>query len=254
MKVVFRSIDLHPVHADVAAAGLRVVRDDGRERDERRRVARPAALDRQEAEVDVVAAQHDLLARALADGLRARVGDRLELPQAAHLLAAARSGGCISSTSATFCATSSSCSTPNARHIRRSVPNWLISSGCSEPFGFSNSSAGPPALTVRSTISVISRSGSTSAETRTSSPSRSSSAIQSRRSFTGASLRTERVGDGVLQRERASLRTRLLDVGEEEGDGAARQVAHVASLGESAGASSCRGGASRACARARRGR
>src|SRR6478752_10124907 len=93
------------------------------------------------------------------------------------------SGGCISSTSATLCATSSSFWTPKARHIRRSVPNWLMSSGCSAPFGFSNRSAGPPALTVRSTISVISRSGSTSADTRTSSPSRSSSAIQSRRSF-----------------------------------------------------------------------
>src|SRR5215471_1482873 len=93
-------------------------------------------------------------------------------------------GGCISSTSATRCATSSSRSTPNARHIRRSVPNWLIKSGCWDPFRFSNSSAGPPAFTVRSVISVISRSGSTSTETRTSSPSRSSSAIQSRRSFT----------------------------------------------------------------------
>src|SRR5581483_469019 len=80
-------------------------------------------------------------------------------------------------------ATSSSFSTPNARDMRRSVPNWLMSRACSEPFGRSNRSAGPPAFTVRSTISVISRSGSTSAVTRTSSPSRSSSAIQSRRSF-----------------------------------------------------------------------
>src|SRR5919197_3262408 len=70
--------------------------------------------------------------------------------------------------------------------MRRSVPNWLISSGRSAPLGLSNSSAGPPALTVRSTISVISRCGSTSAETRTSSPSRSSSAIQERRSDEGA--------------------------------------------------------------------
>ena len=38
-------------------------------------------------------------------------------------------GGCISSTSSSFPATSSSRSTPNARHIRRSVPNWLISNG-----------------------------------------------------------------------------------------------------------------------------
>src|SRR3954454_7114709 len=108
-------------------------------------------------------------------------------------------GGCISSTSATRCATSSSFSTPRARHIRRSVPNWLIRSGCFALFGRSKSSAGPPALTVRSTISVISRSGSTSAETRTSSPSRSSSAIHSRRSFAG----TARVYGRKLVRPRA---------------------------------------------------
>src|SRR5439155_27381834 len=76
----------HPVHAEVAAAGLRVVGDHGWERDERRRVAGPAALDRQEAEVDIVAAQHDLLARALADRLRAGVGDGLELAQPSDLL------------------------------------------------------------------------------------------------------------------------------------------------------------------------
>ena len=95
-------------------------------------------------------------------------------------------GGCISSTSSSFAATSSSRSTPNARHIRRSVPNWLISSGRREPFVRSNRSAGPPAFTVRSTISVISRSGSTSAETRTSSPSSLEQAIHSRRSEGGA--------------------------------------------------------------------
>src|SRR3954469_24784814 len=78
--------ELHPVHADVAAAGLRIVGDHGRECDERRRVARPAALDREEPEIDVVAAQHDLLARALADRLGAGVGDRLELSQPPHLL------------------------------------------------------------------------------------------------------------------------------------------------------------------------
>ena len=103
-------------------------------------------------------------------------------------------------------ATSSSRWTPNARHILRSVPNWLIRSGCSDPFGFSNSSAGPPAFTVRSTISVISRSGSTSAETRTSSPSRSSSAIQSRRSRGPWRLSLWRRGVG----KRSPARTRAL--------------------------------------------
>ena len=77
-------------------------------------------------------------------------------------------GGCISSTSASFAATASRLGAPKAMAMRRSVPNWLISSGCSEPFGFSKSSAGPPpALTSRSTISVISRYGSTSALMRT---------------------------------------------------------------------------------------
>ena len=55
-------------------------------------------------------------------------------------------GGCISSTLSSFAATSSSRSTPKARHMRRSVPNWLISSGCCEPLTFSKRSAGPFAL------------------------------------------------------------------------------------------------------------
>src|SRR3954470_19189416 len=117
-------------------------------------------------------------------------------------------GGCISSTSVTRPPTSSRLSTPSARHMRRSVPNWLISSGCREPFGRSKSSAGPPALTVRSTISVISRSGSTSALTRTSSPSRSSSEIHSRRS------RGSAIGDTLCMSVRAAERaTRALDEG-----------------------------------------
>src|SRR6266545_1042311 len=69
--------------------------------------------------------------------------------------------------------------------MRRSVPNWLISSGWLD-FWFSKRSAGPPARTVRSTISVISRCGSVSTATRTSSSSRSSSAIHARRSAGGA--------------------------------------------------------------------
>ena len=85
-------------------------------------------------------------------------------------------------------------------------------SGCSAPFGFSKSNAGPPALTVRSTISVISRSGSTSAETRTSSPSRSSSAIQSRRSFSttrvyGGCLAVSRCGIGLGGARRSPMST-----------------------------------------------
>jgi hypothetical protein len=95
-------------------------------------------------------------------------------------------GGCISRTSPSRSATASRDGASNAMHIRRSAPNWLISSGCSDPFTFSNRSAGPPTFTVRSVISVISSSGSTSAVTRTSSPCRSSSSIQLRRSAGGA--------------------------------------------------------------------
>src|SRR5918996_507942 len=99
-------------------------------------------------------------------------------------------GGCISITSSSFRATASRLSAPNARHMRLSVPNWLMSSGRSEPFTFLKRSAGPPPLTTRSVISVISRYGSTSASISTSSPSRRSRSIQERRSATatGSSL------------------------------------------------------------------
>ena len=80
-----RAEHLHAVHADVPRPGARVVGDHGRERDERARVVRPAGLHREHAEVDVVSRAHDLLAGALADRVRARVGDRLERLQAAHL-------------------------------------------------------------------------------------------------------------------------------------------------------------------------
>src|SRR3954470_7076809 len=136
-------------------------------------------------------------------------------------------GGCISSTSSSFAATSSSRSTPRARHIRRSVPNWLIKRGWLAPFGRSNSSAGPPALTVRSTISVTSRCGSTSAETRTSSPSRSSSAIQERRSAGGAKARSVYVGqrqlNRVCERQRTAGAVAALEL-RQVGDDVAREL------------------------------
>ena len=50
-------------------------------------------------------------------------------------------------------------SVPSAMHMRRSVPNWLISTGRRLPATFVNSSAGPPAFETRSAISVISRCG-----------------------------------------------------------------------------------------------
>jgi hypothetical protein len=77
---------LHPVHADVAHAGARIVRDHGRQRDERRGVVRPALLDREQIEGRVVAFEDDLLARRAPDRLRPRVGDRLQLLQPTHLL------------------------------------------------------------------------------------------------------------------------------------------------------------------------
>ncbi len=77
---------LHPIHADVADTGRRILRDDRRQRDERRRVARPAALDRKRGEVDPVALEDHLLADALRDRLRERVRDRLQLQEALHLL------------------------------------------------------------------------------------------------------------------------------------------------------------------------
>ncbi len=79
--------DLHPIHADVPRPRLRVLRDDGREGDERRRVARPAALDGEAREIDVGALEEDLLTRCLAHHLRPRVRNRLELEQPLHLLA-----------------------------------------------------------------------------------------------------------------------------------------------------------------------
>src|SRR4051794_9803593 len=136
-------------------------------------------------------------------------------------------GGCISSTSSSLAATSSRRSTPKARHMRRSVPNWLIRSGWRAPLGCSKSSAGPAALTVRSTISVTSRCGSTSAETRTSSPSRSSSAIQERRSAGGAKARSVYVGqrelNRICERQRTAGAVAALEL-RHVGDDVAREI------------------------------
>ena len=66
---------LHSVDAEIEAVGAfgfrrRAARDDQGPGDQRRRLAGPAGLDRQAAEVDGVALQHDLLARRCADGFR----------------------------------------------------------------------------------------------------------------------------------------------------------------------------------------
>ncbi len=86
-------------------------------------------------------------------------------------------------------ATSSRSSTSNASAIRRTPPNALISKGCRDPFGLSNSSAGPTEFgarfasrATRCATSAISRTGSTSARMRFSSPSFSSLFTNSRKS------------------------------------------------------------------------
>ena len=66
--------------------------------------------------------------------------------------------------------------------IRRSLANAWISTGIVLPFGFSNSSAGPPFFTLRSANSVISSTGSTSNGMRFSSLCFSSACTNSRRS------------------------------------------------------------------------
>src|SRR4029079_17332564 len=125
--------------------------------------------------------------------------------------------GCRSRMSPSFAAASSSVSTPSARHMRRSEPNWLIRSGCDEPFGLSNRSAGPPDFTTRSVISVISRSGSASTEMRRSSPARWRSAIHARRSRGG--LATARVSlwtrRGLVTRVVALARAPVPQIGEQ---------------------------------------
>ena len=70
---------------------------------------------------------------------------------------------------------------PNA--TRFGVPNKLAKTGIVDPLGFSNKIAGPPALSVRSAISVISSSVSISIETLFSSPIFSSWAMKSLRSL-----------------------------------------------------------------------
>ena len=57
--------NLHAVHADVLYARFRILGHNHRQRDERRRILRPAGEHRKVAEIDVVPFDHDLLARRL---------------------------------------------------------------------------------------------------------------------------------------------------------------------------------------------
>jgi hypothetical protein len=81
-----RAEHLHAIHAHVPLAGLGIARDHCRQGDERRGVEGPARLDREHAEVDLLAAQHDLLTGPLPHRAREGVGNRLELPEAAQLV------------------------------------------------------------------------------------------------------------------------------------------------------------------------
>src|SRR2546423_1483425 len=91
-------------------------------------------------------------------------------------------------------------SPPMARATRCVVPNRLPSTGIAWPLGFSNSRAGPPALSTRSQTSVISSFGSTSARTLLNSPARSSSDRKSRRSRYLISL-GDRCRVGTVERD-----------------------------------------------------
>ena len=65
----------------------------------------------------------------LRDLLRHRVGDRLELAERAHLVDEPLRRLQLEHSLELRARRRRGRSTPNARHIRRSVPNWLISSG-----------------------------------------------------------------------------------------------------------------------------
>ena len=78
-------VDVHPVHPDVPASRLRVLREDQRKRDERPAVAGPCLHHRKERQGGVVPLDH-LLARGGGDGLRDEVGEPRELREHLELL------------------------------------------------------------------------------------------------------------------------------------------------------------------------
>ena len=81
-----RAEHLHPVHADVPAAGARVAGDHGRQRDERPGVAGPAPTAPAGAPRSTSSPRSTISWRGAApDDLRPRVGDRLQRLQPAHL-------------------------------------------------------------------------------------------------------------------------------------------------------------------------
>ena len=78
---------LHPVDAVVLRARLRILGDDQGQGDVRPGVLRPALDDGQAVEVNILAGEHDFLARRVADGarlIRADVGQPSQRPQLVH--------------------------------------------------------------------------------------------------------------------------------------------------------------------------
>ena len=72
---------LHPVDAEVVVVDARAARalgDDEGPGDQRCRLARPAGLDREPAEIDIIAREHHLLHRPGADGAGLHRADRVE--------------------------------------------------------------------------------------------------------------------------------------------------------------------------------
>src|SRR5262245_43944379 len=116
-----------------------------------------------------------------------------------------------------------SLSSPIAAATRPTVPKRLASTGMSCPAGFSKSSAGPPACSTRSQISVISRRGDTGAAMRFNARRASSWARNSRRSayFTALALgghetRAEAIGEIEQQRVAPARRVGALERAEAE--------------------------------------
>ena len=123
---------LHAIHADIALARVRIVRKDQRQRDIAPAVLRPAVQDRQVAEIDIIAGQHDFLAAARRRGRDAAASSRgRQLRQKLFRRAAA-------SRPAAFPASAilrsrrrfdSKSATPSAMLMRFREPKALITSG-----------------------------------------------------------------------------------------------------------------------------
>ena len=141
---------LHAVDAEVEivlARRARPLGDDQRPGDQRRRLAGPAGLHRQKAEIDIAAAQDDLLARRGRDGARPHRHHGLAAAAACRALRASRRAAPAASerpasrrSRATRCG---SRSMPQA--TRSTVPNRLTRTGILPPGVDPHSRTAPPA-------------------------------------------------------------------------------------------------------------